>query len=73
MAVRRRTDNQQLARRFQGRAASAIRQTYPASLGRREVEALERKRRAEIEAGGAGPSDSWGALRVVSGGTTAST
>ena len=54
-------------------AASGSGRRYPASLGRREVEALERRRRQEVEGKGVGSADSWAPLLRVIGSNTRST
>ncbi len=61
MPIRRRSDNGNwlVDIRIDGRR---IRETHPGRLTKREVQALERARRAEIEAEGVGSADSWAAL-----------
>jgi integrase len=61
MPVRRRTDNGNWLVDFRV-GGKRIRETYPAHIGKREIETLERRRRAEVEAEGVGSADGWGAV-----------
>jgi integrase len=64
MPARRRSDNGHWMLDFRV-AGRRYRETLPAEYndkGKREIEALERQRRQEIEAQQAGPADSWGSL-----------